>query len=149
MDLVTAFVNDDVFKTLPLSADRIKVLTSKTNLPGWQTLKSCQAFIAKTAFLKQYDKIIFSGSNAPLAVVNSTAACNVYYCHTPPRFVYDLQDYYLEQLPLWKKLLLKRLIEYLQPRYEDAIGQMDVVYANSQNVQQRLQKYLGITAEVV
>ncbi|GAA0353760.1 glycosyltransferase [Bowmanella denitrificans] len=149
LDLVTAFVNRKVFTESPLSAERLHTLTSQTELQGWQTLKSCLAFQHRTGFLKEYDTLIFSGSNAPLAVVNSQARQNIYYCHTPPRFVYDLKAHYLNSIPAWQRPMLKSLIHYLQPRYEVALGRMDKIFANSKNVQQRLKHHLGVESEVL
>lgn len=149
LDLVTAFVNNKVFSEPLLSAERLHTLTSQTELPGWQTLKSCLAFQQRTASLQKYDTLIFSGSNAPLAVVNSQAKQNIYYCHTPPRFVYDLKAYYLNSIPAWQRPLLKGLVRYLQPRYEASLDKMDKIFANSRNVQHRLKHYLGVDSDVL
>jgi glycosyltransferase involved in cell wall biosynthesis len=45
--------------------------------------------------------------------------------------------------------VLQAFIDYLQPRYETAVAQMDKIVTNSENVQRRIQKYLGKTASVV
>jgi glycosyltransferase involved in cell wall biosynthesis len=149
MDLVTAFVDPAAFPEPPLHTLRLKTLTSPTSITGWHLLKSARAFERKTDFLKDYDSLIFSGSVAPLAIKNSRAARNIYYCHTPPRFLYDLRDYYLDTATVLQKPVLKALMRYLQPRYEDAIGRMDKVFANSKNVQKRLKKYLNVESEVL
>lgn len=149
MDLVTAFVDPSAFPEPPLHTSRLKTLTSSTSITGWHLLKSARAFEYKTDFLKDYDSLIFTGSVAPLAIKNSAAAKNIYYCHTPPRFLYDLRDYYLDTATVLQKPALKALMCYLQPRYEDAIARMDEVFANSKNVQTRLKKYLNVEAEVL
>lgn len=149
MDLVTAFTAPEAFPKAPIAAERIKTLVSPTSRPGWQVLKSALAFEHKTQFLKDYEMLIFSGSLAPLAIRHSRAAKNIYYCHTPPRFVYDLREYYLDAATRLQRPALKALIAYLQPRYEDAIGKMDKVLANSKNVQDRLQRFLGVDSEVL
>ena len=149
MDLITAFVDPAAFPEPPLHTSRLKTLTSSTSITGWHLLKSARAFERETDFLKDYDNLIFSGSVAPLAIKNSCATKNIYYCHTPPRFLYDLRDYYLDTVTSLQKPFLKALMRYLQPRYEDAIGRMDKVFANSKNVQTRLKKYLNVEAEVL
>ncbi len=149
MDLVTAFMAPEAFPEAPIAQERIKTLTSPTTRPGWQVLKSALAFEHKTQFLKDYETLIFSGSVAPLSVKYGRAERNIYYCHTPPRFVYDLKDYYLDAATRLQRPALKALIAYLQPRYEDAIGKMDKIFANSKNVQGRLKRYLGYEAEVL
>ena len=149
MDLVTAFMAPEAFPESPIAEGRIKTLVAPTTRPGWQVLKSALAFEHKTQFLKDYETLIFSGSVAPLAIKHSRAERNIYYCHTPPRFVYDLRDYYLDVATRVQRPALKALIAYLQPRYEDAIGTMDKIFANSKNVQGRLKRYLGVDSEVL
>ena len=149
MDLVTAFMAPEAFPEAPIAEERIKTLISPTTRPGWQVLTSALAFEHKTRFLKDYETLIFSGSVAPLAVKHSRARKNIYYCHTPPRFVYDLRDYYLDAATRLQRPALRALIAYLQPRYEDAIGKMDKIFANSKNVQGRLKRYLGVDSEVL
>ena len=149
IDLVTAFICREAFPAAPISDERIKTLILPTTHPGWQVLKSAIAFQHKTQFLKDYETLIFSGSVAPLAVKHSQAERNIYYCHTPPRFVYDLKDYYLDAATRLQRPALKALIAYVQPRYEDAISRMDKVFANSKNVQARLKKYLDVEAHVL
>lgn len=149
MDLVTAFMDPKAFPHAPIAAERIKTLVSPTTRRGWQVFKSALAFEYKSQFLKGYETLIFSGSVAPLAVKHSSAGKNIYYCHTPPRFIYDLRDYYLDTATRLQRPVLKALIAYLQPRYEEAIGKMDKVFANSKNVQGRLKRYLGVDSEVL
>ena len=149
IDLVTAFMSPEAFPEAPIAEERIKTLVSPTTRPGWQVLKSALAFEHKTQFLTDYETLIFSGSIAPLAVKHSRAEKNIYYCHTPPRFVYDLKDYYLDTATRLQRPALRALIAYLQPRYEDAIGKMDKIFANSKNVQGRLKRYLGVDSEVL
>lgn len=147
--LVTGFVNPATFSEAPLSVERLTVLTSATTIHGWQTIKTSHAFRSKTEFLRDFETLIFSGYYAPLALRAADAATSVYYCHTPPRFVYDLKHYYLAAAPFWQRQLLKALIRWYQPQYEEALRRMDRVYANSINTQQRLRRFLGIDATVL
>lgn len=116
-------------------------------------LRQCvlsHAFLHKTAFLSSYDKVIYSGWYSPLAANNSANnTLKVYYCHTPPRFIYDQKEFYLSRLPFFYRPLLKSFIHYLQPRYEDALAKMDVIVTNSENVRKRIKKFLGMDAVVV
>jgi len=96
-----------------------------------------------------YDEAIYSGFYAPMAVFNHGGQRNLYYCHTPPRFIYDQRDFYLSVIPFWQRPILLGLISYMKPRYERAIALMDEIIANSENVRQRLSRYLGCKAIVV
>ena len=149
MDLSVGFINSDNFPKAPLEAEKLISLGKSTRILGWQTIKTSWLFKYKTGFINRYEKVVFSGSNTPLAVHNHIGKVNILYCHTPPRFVYDLKAHYLSTAPLWQKILLKCLIAWFQPQYEKAIGKMDLVIANSRNVQERLKHYLGIKSIVI
>lgn len=149
LSLLTAFVDERM--RAHVSSDllsRIRTLTSASRVPGWYLLKSAWVFEHRSD-LSRYDTVVFSGVVAPLAALRSSAARNIYYCHTPPRFIYDLKEFYLEQLPVWQRPALKALIAYLQPRYERALARMDRIFCNSINVQTRLRTWLGVEAEVL
>ncbi len=124
-------------------------LKAYSALPLWRQFKLTQAFTHKTDFLKNYETVIYSGFYTPLAVQQHLSGHNILYCHTPPRFIYDQRDFYLNALPYWLRPLLQAFIHYLQPRYEQAIAQMTTIIANSENVRKRIQHYLGQNATVV
>ena len=92
---------------------------------------------------------IYSGVLAPLAVKNQRAGRRIHYCHSPPRFLYDLQDFYLERMGFAGRIGLKIFNAWLQPRYEESIKAMDLVIANSQNVARRLRRYLNVDSIVI
>lgn len=150
LDLMVSFVNRDVFKDDLKLSGNVFELTKQTKVPGWLMLKTSLAFERKANALGSYQNVIFAGSNAPLAVGYCQPNANkVYYCHTPPRVVYDLKQHYLDIIPTWQRPLLRSLVRYVQPRYERALSQMDTIFCNSKNVQQRLKKYTGFDSEVV
>ena len=86
---------------------------------------------------------------ASLAVHNHSGKKNIYYCHTPPRFLYDQHEFYLSLIPAWQRPVLHAFNRYFRPRYEDAVRRMDIIVTNSKNVQQRIEHYLEIDAVVV
>ena len=112
-------------------------------------LTTLEAFVRKTAFLRAYDWVIYGGSYAPAAVHNHSHGRNIFYCHTIPRFIYDLREWYLQRYPLWQRPLLTAYIDYLRPRFEAALHRMDTVIANSENVRRRIKTYLGVDAQVI
>jgi len=114
-----------------------------------RTYKLLHAFMRKTNFLNNYRSVIYTGTYAPLAVANHSSGPNIYYCHTPPRFIYDQRSFYMSMLPVWQALFLKGLIKYIRPHYESAIKNMDIVIANSENVRDRIKKYLNRESIVI
>lgn len=147
--LISSWVNRDCFPNLGNIEQQASFLTTPTKLLGWQTIKSANTFLYKTPDLTNYQSAIFSGSNAPLAILKTKAQKNIYYCHTPPRFIYDLQDYYLDSIRWWQKPALKSLINWLKPQYEEALYSMDALYCNSVNIQERLKTFLNVEAKVI
>jgi glycosyltransferase involved in cell wall biosynthesis len=117
-------------------------LKSYSKIWGWRTAKRFYNFCYATDFLNYYETVIYSGQNSPLAVHNHPAGKNIYYCHTPPRSLYDLKDYRLASLSFSQRLQHRAFNFYFQPLFESAINRMDVVVANSVNIQKRIKKYL-------
>jgi glycosyltransferase involved in cell wall biosynthesis len=119
-------------------------------IPLLKQLFVCRSFLHNTAFLNNYRNVFYSGYYSPLAVDNSSKTCrNIYYCHTPPRFIYDQKNFYLSREKCVVRLMLKWFISYLKPLYEEAIGKMDIIIANSENVQKRIKSFLGYKSQVI
>jgi len=145
VECTCGFIDHEALHGEDLAGFECRELTSSSRIQGWQGLKALLAFQKHCGFIRDYEAVIYSGMYSPLAVNHRLSRRNIFYCHTPPRFVYDLRDYYFSNaLPL-QKLALAALIRYYRPRYEQAIRQMDVVIANSSNVRERLERYLGIS----
>ncbi len=118
------------------------------NIPLLRQFLLIRAFERKTNFLENNDPVIFSGSYAPLAVRNAGGR-KIYYCHTPPRFIYDKRDFFLSSLPAWQRPILTGFTRYLKPRYESALKQMKMIVTCSKNVRKRILNYLGIDSVVI
>ncbi len=141
--LVTAFVDPDAFTAEDLSAARVHTLTSPTRRPGWQALKVLRAFERHADVLAGFDRVLFSGVYAP-AAVRHRAGGNLYYCHTPPRFAYDLGAWYLRRAAPWQRPALRWLARRVRRSFADAMQRMDRVAANSHTVRARLERHLGL-----
>lgn len=149
MRLIVSSISEQFLEDDSPFLSRTQNLSGDTSIPGWQTLKSCLQFKYRNIGLNNVDTAVYSGSNAPLAILKEQARNNIYYCHTPPRFVYDLRHFYLSSIPKWQQYLLKTLINWYQPQYEASIDQMDTILVNSQNVRNRVKDYLSKDSFVV
>lgn len=112
-------------------------------------LKLKWAFLFNTKFLKSYDTIIFSWDS-----ISAVRNCNknskkVYYCHTPPRYIYDLHDLYLKKVPFLIKPAFKLFCFVFKKMYENDVKKMDLVLTNSINTQKRIKNFLWIEAKVL
>lgn len=117
--------------------------------PLFRQISLARSFMRRGEILSGYDVAIFSGSYSPLAILGKRAGLNVAYCHTPPRFVYDLRDYYLRRLPQWQRPALRGFVKWYRPRYEQAMHGMDKIICNSETVSERIARYLNLDAIVV
>ena len=127
---------------------RISCLLPLVQQNMWNNIKVMSAFnqYQKTA-KSNFDWHLYSGIYAPLAA--SKAGKNIYYCHTPPRFLYDLRDFYSKQYGGVGALLIKALEMWYQPKFLRSLAMMDKIFVNSRNVQRRLLKYTGVQSEVL
>lgn len=107
------------------------------------------AFRHRARFLARARSALYSGYYAPLAVRHQREGLRAYYCHTPPRFVYDMRDFYLGGYPAPLRRAASAAFALLRHEYEGAIRRMDLVISNSRNVQARLERYCGIASTVV
>jgi glycosyltransferase involved in cell wall biosynthesis len=148
-DLCFGFKGEVTYSFEDFQSNQLIDLNAYSNKLGWRSIKLLSTFKKKTAFIHKYDTVIYSGLSSIIAVHNHPNDKNILYCHTIPRFVYDLKDYYLSKASWWKKPLLQLLINYVKLRYERAIEEMDVIIANSDNVKRRIKKYLNRDAIVI
>jgi glycosyltransferase involved in cell wall biosynthesis len=97
-----------------------------------------------------YDVRFFSGITSPFAApAKSLPGRNIFYCHTPPRFLFDLRDRYLDTSGPLRRLGMKLLGPTFLRGYERAVDRMHVIVANSENVHRRIKTYLGRESVVV
>ncbi len=120
--------------------------------PFWRQIKRQLFFLfsPKVKQLNAYDLVIFSGniSFVPKRTSNSKVK-KVLYCHTPPRPFTDQEETRVNKLPATLKPIYRLLAKWVRWQYKQDLQQMDLVICNSKNIQGRLQKYLGYTAQSV
>jgi len=66
----------------------------------------------------------------------------IYYCHTPPRYLYDLRESYLKKVPFILKPAFNILSYIFRKMYESDIKKMDLIFTNSENTRKRLKKFI-------
>ncbi|MFK5893504.1 MAG: glycosyltransferase family 4 protein, partial [Pseudomonadota bacterium] len=126
----------------------IKPLKAYSGFTPVQMLSLMQQWKNYKSSSSGYNKV-YSGVYAPLAAVNHPDSNNILYCHTPPRFVYDKKEYYLQSLPYWQRHLFQLLINFFKKNYEQSLDNMDQILVNSKHVQQRVKNYLNKDSKIV
>lgn len=112
-------------------------------------LKLKWAFLFNTKFLSEYNTVIFSGDSISAVRNCSKNTKKVYYCHTPPRYLYDLHDLYLKKVPLLLKPVFKLACIVFKWLYERDISKMDLILTNSVNTQKRIEHFLKVKSLVL
>ncbi len=117
---------------------------------GMMPLVLYQRFRSERNRADQYPVRIFSGVTAPFAAPErSNRGLNVFYCHTPPRFLYDQKAFLSRRSGTIRRMGMAAIGPWFQSAYERAVGRMDVIVANSKNIRQRIKTYLGHDSIVV
>jgi len=147
-ELLTSFASKDVMSTLELPNDKVHTLGSTTDSASKAMIFSFFSFL-KFKPKEQYNTVIVSGIFAPLIARNVKAKKIIYYCHTPPRFLYDLKEHYRKTLSLPSRLMLKAFSLFYKPFYESSFKYIDHVFANSNNVKKRLKQYINIESKIL
>ncbi len=126
-----------------------------TSLADWRTrplgriIEAIYSFRRRAGLLADADIVIYSGFYAPMAVNHQERGRRIYYCHTIPRFAFDLFEHYRGRLPPGTRWIFEAAMRRLRREYRSAIAGMDLVVANSENIRQRLKTYLGRDSVVI
>lgn len=112
-------------------------------------LKLKWAFLFNTSFLEEYNIILFSWDSISAVRNCPKNSKKIYYCHTPPRYIYDLHDLYLKKVPFLLKWAFKLFCFVFKKMYERDVRKMDLVLTNSINTQKRIKKFLDVDAHVL
>lgn len=127
----------------------VRTLGTPLTRPLGPIFEAIHAFRHRTAFLEDAQSVIYSGFYAPFAVHNQREGRRIYYCHTPPRFAYDLRGFFLDRYSPPLRPLASAFFDYVKRNYEASLARMDTVVANSENVRGRLKRFCGVESVVV
>ena len=141
-DLISGFFSEGSFDPRELGFEgRMMPLGKPVFAKGIRHTVLQYRFKQKTQFLSEYDIVIFSG-NCLDAVKNLPATTKkIYYCHTPPRYIFDLRAQYLAKVPGFFHRLLNPILDYQARRYIEQLAGIDTIFTNSQNTHDRLLSY--------
>jgi len=101
--------------------------------------------------LHKYDVVLSSTSSFAKGVLTRPETLHISYCHTPPRYLWTDTHEYLENLrhnPIVKSFL-PRTIHKLRMWDKMSVDRVDHFVANSQTVQQRINKYYRRSSHII
>ncbi len=136
-DIYTGFVNHE--NTYESIKDyNVKEIARDIGIGGIRNIHLMNRF---SKLELDYDFFIFSGNMCISAVEKNKPS--LLYCHTPPRFMYDLREWFMKNSNFFQRVFLELLTMYMKPKDQHYMRQFDRIVVNSKNVQQRLLKYYG------
>ncbi|MFH1420525.1 MAG: glycosyltransferase [Candidatus Aenigmatarchaeota archaeon] len=105
---------------------------------GSKTLAIMNAF-EKLDLIGKYDLYIFSGTNCITAAQKHHP--NLLYCHTPPRWLYDLREWFDANTNILGRVAMNVLRKKIYPIDQFYMRQFDKIITNSETVRQRLKQF--------
>lgn len=134
-----------------VEASGVCVHTLADNRTRWlgRIPEAAWCFWSRAQLVRDASVVVYSGFYAPLAVRHQKQGRRVYYCHTIPRFAYDLYELEKARFPWYLRAVYAVGMACFRQLYKRAIKRMDVLLVNSENVRRRMQRYLGLDAQVL
>ncbi len=126
--------------------------TFLSSLPGSSTnYKSLLPFfpMAIKNHRVEADFILSSDAGLIKGMKNVNNAAHVCYCYSPPRYLWDMQDEYLESLSSFKRMILKKITPYLRRFDQQAAEGVDHFIADSEFVRKRIKRIYNREAAVI
>lgn len=124
-------------------------LSSEIFKKWFRHIKLKFAFLFKTRFLRDYDTVIFSWDSISAVRNCDKNQKKIYYCHTPPRYLYDLRQEYLKKIKWYMRPAFEIISFVFKKMYESDIKKMDLIITNSKNTRDRLKKFLWYDSVVL
>lgn len=137
--------DDELFPARSLSLG----LEGTPRIRGLKLIRLVVAFISQRRAASGFKIRMFSGVTAPFAAPEKDQGLNVFYCHTPPRFLYDQRAHFLANLSSAARLMAGPFMRMFEWLYRRAITRMDIIVANSENTRERIKTYLNRDSIVV
>jgi len=144
-DLATLNLDREVAKKMGYEGIKLIDLGTTVKTAPLKQLHASWKFLM--ADLPGYDVYIFSGNWSYYAARRHRP--NLWYCNSPVRAFYDLHDYYVKKLGLLGGSVFRLWTFFHGMADKWAVGQIEKIVANSQNIKDRVTKYLGRSADIV
>ncbi len=149
-DLISGFFSDGSFDPRELGFEGKIIPLGKPVFMKWLRHMILKwRFMREAKMLSLYDIVIFSGNCLDALVHVKKEAKKVYYCHTPPRYLFDFRDAYLARIPFFVRPLYHMIFDRHAEKYKKLLKSFDIIFTNSVNVHDRLLKFCGQESEVL
>ncbi len=90
--------------------------------------------------LRKYDLVISSESGPAKGVITKKKTLHICYCHSPMRYIWDIQDAYLKNASIPERIYLRLITPYMREWDRKTSGYVDYFVTNSENVKGRIKR---------
>lgn len=140
-------------KLSTLLASRIKATTFIAKMPlakkHYQKYLPLMPLAIEQLDLTSYDLVISSESGPAKGVIVAPEATHICYCHSPMRYIWDMQHEYIGGASLIKKLIMAPLLHYMRIWDVTTSARVSYFIANSHFVKARIWQYYRRDAKVI
>lgn len=152
-DLISGFFSEWSFIPEELGFSGTKIALGKPVFAKWirhTILKN--RFKKATKMLYEYDIVILSGNC--LDILHNFQKTEkspkiFYYCHTPPRYLFDLRGMYLAKIPGFLQGMVNRFFDSQAKKYISLLEKVDTIFTNSKNTHDRLLDFCKKESDIV
>ncbi|MBP9779295.1 glycosyltransferase [Candidatus Gracilibacteria bacterium] len=149
-ELVSGFFSGGSFDPRELGfAGKIISLGKPVFAKGIRHIVLFTRFFSQAKILSNYDVVIFSGNCLDALRHVRPDAIVYYYCHTPPRYIFDFRERYFGNIPSFLKKILYYFLDIQASSYKSKLSRFDLIFTNSQNVHDRLLHYTGYESTIL
>ncbi len=166
-DIISGFFSEGSFDPRELGfTGKIISLGTPVFAKGIRHLVLKWRFFWRARILRDYDIVIFSGdclgalrhiqkseSKNPESKIQNLKSHKrqkvFYYCHTPPRYLYDFRAKYIASLPFFVRPIFALAFTFFSYRYEKNLAKFDQIFTNSKTVQKRLRDYTLMDSVII
>lgn len=141
-DIIAGFFSEGSFDPRELGfTGKIISLGRPVFMKGIRHMVLKWRFFSQAHILSEYDIVVFSGDCLGAIRHVSNDAKKIYYCHTPPRYLYDFRDKYLVSLHAFLRPFFSTAFSFFSSIYEKYLEEFDTIFTNSKNTHNRLLHY--------
>ena len=162
-EILNCYPEADVFSLIDFMPNdhRKEILQNKNATTSWlQKLPGIKSWYRnllpffpkaiESLNLEGYDLIISSSYCVAKGVPRKkNKQIHVCYCHSPIRYVWDLNEQYLNEMGSLKKMVFKFFMNYIKRWDLKTVANVDFFIANSQFVQERIQRIYNRDSAVI
>ncbi len=151
-DIVTGFYDDGCYDPESLGVSKSRIRTLLSNPPRSSSLRKLLltwVFRFKTRFIREYDVVIFSGDCLSAMASLSPQQHSLYYCHTPPRYLFDQYYAYMEKIRPLLRHVYRIAFAIFRWSYLHDIARADTILVNSETIRKRLLEHTGYASQIV